>query len=100
LGHEQRSISPPGAVLPVETAYKYPNTGVIWRIRRQGHDAEIARRVSVVGSPETQIDDKVSSLAGTGAMGVLHIPVMYNGRVQNLAEQWKAKLTVEQQGTA
>jgi YVTN family beta-propeller protein len=61
------------------------------------HDAEIAGRISLVGSPETQIDDKVSSLAGTGGMGVLPIPVVYNGWVQNLPEQWKTKLTEEQQ---
>ena len=60
-------------------------------------DAEIAGRINLVGSPETQTDDKVSGLAGTGGMGVLPIPIVYNGWVQNLPEEWKTKLTVEQQ---
>jgi YVTN family beta-propeller protein len=61
------------------------------------HDAEIAGRISLVGSPQTQTDDEVSALAGTGGMGVLPIPVVYNGWVQNLPEEWKTKLTEEQQ---
>jgi DNA-binding beta-propeller fold protein YncE len=60
-------------------------------------DAEIAGRINLVGSPETQTDDKVGALAGTGGMGVLPIPIVYNGWVQNLPEEWKTKLTVEQQ---
>jgi DNA-binding beta-propeller fold protein YncE len=60
-------------------------------------DAEIAGRINLVGSPETQTDDKVSALAGTGGMGVLPIPIVYNGWVQNLPEEWKTKLTEEQQ---
>ena len=60
-------------------------------------DAEIAGRINLIGSPETQTDDKVSGLAGTGGMGVLPIPIVYNGWVQNLPEEWKTKLTVEQQ---
>ena len=60
-------------------------------------DAEIAGRINLVGSPETQTDDKVSGLAGTGGMGVLPIPIVYNGWVQNLPEEWKTKLTVKQQ---
>jgi DNA-binding beta-propeller fold protein YncE len=61
------------------------------------HDAEIAGRISLVGSPEIQIDDKVNALAGMGGMGILPIPSVYNGWVQNLPQEWKAKLTVEQQ---
>jgi DNA-binding beta-propeller fold protein YncE len=61
------------------------------------HDAEIAGRISLVGSPEIQIDDKVNALAGMGGMGILPIPIVYNGWVQNLPQEWKAKLTVEQQ---
>ena len=61
------------------------------------HDAEIAGRISLVGSPEIQIDDKVNALAGMGGMGILPVPIVYNGWVQNLPQEWKAKLTVEQQ---
>jgi YVTN family beta-propeller protein len=60
-------------------------------------DAEIAGRISLVGSPETQVDDKVTALPGTGGMGVLPIPIIYNGWVQNLPEEWKSLLTDEQQ---
>jgi DNA-binding beta-propeller fold protein YncE len=60
-------------------------------------DAEIAGRISLVGSPETQVDDNVTALPGTGGMGVLPIPIVYNGWVQNLPEEWKSMLTAEQQ---
>jgi YVTN family beta-propeller protein len=60
-------------------------------------DAETAGRISLVGSPETQVDDKVTALPGTGGMGVLPIPIIYNGWVQNLPEEWKSLLTEEQQ---
>ena len=33
-------------------------------------DAEIAGRISLVGSPKTQVDDKVNALPGTGGMGI------------------------------
>ena len=59
-------------------------------------DAEIGGRISLLGSPETQVDDKVNALPGTGGMGVLPIPIVYNGWVQNLPEEWKSLLTEEQ----
>ena len=34
---------------------------------------------------------------GTGGMGVLPIPIVYNGWVQNLPDDWKSLLTEEQQ---
>ena len=60
-------------------------------------DAAIAGRISLIGSPETQVDDKVTALPGTGGMGVLPIPIIYNGWVQNLPDDWKSLLTEEQQ---
>ncbi|MGB9168024.1 MAG: beta-propeller fold lactonase family protein [Nitrososphaeraceae archaeon] len=60
-------------------------------------DAKVTGRIALIGSPETQVDDKVTALPGTGGMGVLPIPIVYNGWVQNLPEEWKTKLTVEQQ---
>ena len=60
-------------------------------------DAKIAGRISLIGSPETQVDDKVAALYGTGGMGVLPIPVVYNGWVQNLPDDWKSLLTQQQQ---
>jgi YVTN family beta-propeller protein len=60
-------------------------------------DAKISGRITLIGSPETQIDDKIESLKGTGGQGVLGIPVVYNGWVQNLPSDWKSLLTQEQQ---
>ncbi len=57
------------------------------------NDASIAGRVSLVASPTTQTDDKISSLDGTGGQGVLAIPTVYNGWVQNLPDVWKEQLT-------
>ena len=60
-------------------------------------DAKVAGRISLIGSPETQVDDKVAALPGTGGMGVLPIPIVYNGWVQNLPDDWKSLLTQQQQ---
>jgi YVTN family beta-propeller protein len=60
-------------------------------------DAKIAGRISLIASHNTQIDDKVNGLPGTGGMGVLPIPIVYNGWVQNLPSEWKSLLTKEQQ---
>ena len=43
-----------------------------------------------------QSDGTVTANAGMGGQGVLPIPVVYNGWVQNLPTNWKAKLTLEQ----
>jgi hypothetical protein len=59
-------------------------------------DAEIAGRVSLVSS-NTQTDDKIVGLEGTGGQGVLAIPNVYNGWVQNVPGIWKDILTEEQQ---
>ena len=60
-------------------------------------DAEITGRIALIGSPKTQIDDNIESLNGTGGQGVLAIPVVYHGWVQNLPPEWKSLLTEEQQ---
>ena len=60
-------------------------------------DAKVAGRISLIGTPETQVDDKVAALYGTGGMGVLPIPIVYNGWVQNLPDDWKSLLTQQQQ---
>src|SRR5215204_4537193 len=59
-------------------------------------DAMIVGRVVLIASPETQIDDTIAGLAGTGGQGVLAIPNVYNGWVQNLPDAWKHGLTQEQ----
>ena len=60
-------------------------------------DATIAGRIPLVSSSETLMDDNIESLDGTGGQGVLPIPVVYNGYVQNLPEEWKTQLTAKQQ---
>jgi YVTN family beta-propeller protein len=60
-------------------------------------DAEIAGRIDLTRSSDILMDDTVNALPGTGGMGVLPIPVVYNGYVQNLPEEWKNQLTEKQQ---
>ncbi len=60
-------------------------------------DAVVAGRVVLVASPGTAIDDRVIGQAGMGGQGVLAIPVVYNGWVQNLPPTWKGQLTPDQQ---
>ena len=43
-----------------------------------------------------QSDGTVTANAGMGGQGVLPIPLVYNGWVQNLPTNWKAKLTSDQ----
>ncbi len=62
-------------------------------------DATIAGRVllttdNAIGGLKT--DDTVTQFAGMGGQGVLPIPVVYNGWVQNLPSDWKAELTSDQ----
>jgi len=59
-------------------------------------DATIAGYVSLVDTTSTAKDDTVSSLPGFGGQGVLAVPNVYNGWVQNLPEDWKSGLTAAQ----
>lgn len=58
-------------------------------------DAAIAGTVMMADSGATT-DDAVVSLAGMGGQGVLAIPNVYNGWVQNLPNNWTGGLTPEQ----
>lgn len=60
-------------------------------------DAAIAGRISLVSNSSTPTDDSISSLAGYGGQGILPIPNVYNGWVQNLPAGWKGQLTPQQQ---
>ncbi len=60
-------------------------------------DAVIAGRIlltSVVGTTAT--DDTIVGNKGMGGQGILTIPVVYNGWVQNLPQVWKDQLTAAQ----
>lgn len=59
-------------------------------------DATIAGYVSLADTTSTAKDDTVSSLPGFGGQGVLAVPNVYNGWVQNLPEDWKVLLTAAQ----
>ncbi|MCP5244963.1 MAG: multicopper oxidase domain-containing protein [Burkholderiales bacterium] len=58
-------------------------------------DAIIAGTISMADNSATT-DDAVVSLAGMGGQGVLPIPNVYNGWVQNLPDNWKNGLTEAQ----
>ncbi len=60
-------------------------------------DATIAGYVSLVDTNTTLKDDTVSGLPGFGGQGVLAVPNVYNGWVQNLPAAWKQLLTDSQQ---
>jgi YVTN family beta-propeller protein len=59
-------------------------------------DAAVVGRILLVASPVTATDDKVTGLRGMGGQGVLPIPVVYNGWVQQLPQFWKNQLTASQ----
>ena len=58
--------------------------------------AKIVGRILLKSLPSTAVDDKIVGLNGMGGQGVLPIPVVYNGWVQNLPAAFKALLTPEQ----
>src|SRR5215211_6991671 len=60
-------------------------------------DAKVAGRVLLTAAPGTKSDDVVTGNAGMGGQGVLPIPVVYNGWVQNVPDTAEFKgLTCEQ----
>ncbi|HSL03024.1 MAG TPA: hypothetical protein VK901_05745, partial [Nitrospiraceae bacterium] len=59
-------------------------------------DAAIVGRVLLAGKASAVQDDKVIGNAGMGGQGVLPVPVVYNGWVQNLPADWCNKLSPQQ----
>jgi len=59
-------------------------------------DAAIVGRILLTASADTASDDRIVGLAGMGGQGVLPIPVVYNGWVQNLPAEWSSRLTERQ----
>jgi DNA-binding beta-propeller fold protein YncE len=59
-------------------------------------DAAVVGRLLLTASADTPRDDTIVGLAGMGGQGVLPIPVVYNGWVQNLPAAWSAQLTARQ----
>jgi hypothetical protein len=60
-------------------------------------DAAVVGRILLTATPTTAKDANITGNAGMGGQGVLAIPVVYNGWVQNLPVVWKSKLTPAQQ---
>ena len=59
-------------------------------------DATIAGRILLTSVGTTKTDDTVVGHRGMGGQGILPIPVVYNGWVQNLPQAWKDQLTPAQ----
>jgi len=59
-------------------------------------DAAIVGSVALFASGGTLRDAAITGNAGMGGQGLLPIPVVYNGWVQNLPASWKALLTPAQ----
>lgn len=59
-------------------------------------EAAVVGRIVLNALPSTRTDDQIIANDGMGGQGVLAIPNVYNGWVQNLPERFKAKLTPSQ----
>lgn len=59
-------------------------------------DAKIAGRILLTATGATATDDTITNNRGMGGQGILAIPVVYNGWVQNLPDTWKNQLTPTQ----
>ncbi|MGB4068669.1 MAG: hypothetical protein WBK08_11615 [Nitrospira sp.] len=59
-------------------------------------DAEIVGRILLTSTVGTASDDTITGNRGMGGQGLLTIPVVYNGWVQNLPQTWKDLLTPAQ----
>ncbi len=59
-------------------------------------DARIAGKVGLFSASTTQQDDTMAGNPGMGGQGILPIPLVYNGWVQNLPASWSDQLTPAQ----
>ncbi|MBH0196679.1 MAG: copper oxidase [Nitrospira sp.] len=59
-------------------------------------DATIVGRLALTTVGSTASDDAITANRGMGGQGLLAIPVVYNGWVQNLPQAWKDQLTAAQ----
>jgi DNA-binding beta-propeller fold protein YncE len=58
--------------------------------------AQVVGRILLKTLPTTAVDDQIVALDGMGGQGVLPVPVVYNGWVQNLPAAFKQQLTPAQ----
>lgn len=59
-------------------------------------DAKIVGKVGIFSSSTTLKDASITGNPGMGGQGILPIPVVYNGWVQNLPASWSNQLTPAQ----
>jgi len=60
-------------------------------------DARIAGQVGLFAASTTARDDAIVANPGMGGQGILPIPLVYNGWVQNLPAEWRNQLIPAQQ---
>ena len=58
---------------------------------KNGHDAEIAGKIILTEESDTELDDRVIGYAGQGGQGVLVIPNVYDGWIQQTVEKCDEK---------
>ena len=63
---------------------KFANTMEVIDVSNGPSAAEVVGKFTVDAQPTTAVDDPVVSYSGFGGMGVLAVPVVYNGYVQNV----------------
>ncbi|WMJ08520.1 copper oxidase [Nitrosomonas sp. sh817] len=63
-------------------------------------DAAIVGAVGLFSAGNTAVDDTISAHPGMGGQGILPIPLVYNGWVQNLPAHWSGQLTPAQRNPA
>lgn len=59
-------------------------------------DAAVVGKIGLFAKSTTARDDVIATNAGMGGQGILPIPVVYNGWVQNLPADWSNQLTAAQ----
>ncbi|GAA4544462.1 copper oxidase [Pseudonocardia xishanensis] len=59
-------------------------------------DAAVAGQIVLGAVPTTKVDDQIVAHPGVGGQGVLAIPLVYNGWVQQNPEAYREKLTPKQ----
>jgi plastocyanin len=75
---------------------KFSNRMIVIDVTPKEGLPAIVGSVLLTPSAGTDSDGKVSAYPGMGGQGVLPIPLVYNGWVQKLPEEWKEKLTYQQ----
>lgn len=77
---------------------KFSNALIVVGFNANGDaaSADIVGRILLTSVGTTAADDAIAGNRGMGGQGILAIPVVYNGWVQNLPDTWKNQLTPAQ----